>query len=1317
MESIAKYILYYNVNTHDLYDASGAFMGNTPFSVYFDNLISVELHYMEDTSSDSISDWVPWTALEGNTVGSSICFDDEYIHAKTGKIYTNASVGDTSLIVHVSLDSEVVNPTGVLVVYKNDESISIPYTGYIENNGIYTFNLQNPLQIQLNQGGQVRVPQALLLKVDSDAVDHSRSSDGIFSFSTRVLSHKLLNKLIYGNSSSVSGTFEHQIVSDGNIVFTVTFAMKVNSLLSYDGQADIPKSGNWADKAYVDSKIITKTSELQNDAGFISEEVDPVYNADKPNIALKSELFSKNFADLLYTPTTLAGYGITDVKIEGNTITISDKSITIEPPEPLSKTAVDEVIGVRSSGSAKKFYNEQGKFVSVDGVKSVNGAAPDENGDVFIDIGDLISSEGFLNSIGAVLKVNGVEPENGEVTLGLDNFIIQLPDESQESFGTFIINFYDAFAHLEAYGVQFSNSQYSTVGGALSGLIYRVEQLEGGSGGGSGGGTVVSVDGISPDGNGDVQLTYAVMVNNDYITDSLVNWLNNFSYRIQQLESNQGSGGSSFSGSFNELTDLPTTLNGYGITDAYISGNTITLGSNSVTIPESSGGGEYTLTKEAVDGVIGASSTGSTAKFYNEQGAFTTVTGFLPLGGGTIDGDLWLNGTLYTDQSLFVTFRNTLTLGCYSTGGLPIEPDTVSELVLDKPNATARVKLVYTTESDTKKEAGLYLGAKSSSSDPSEIYVPGFIRIWTGSDKTDPMNRIGLNGAFGISIQSKSGVNISSDTNIFKFNSKNVAVVDDITAHNEDATAHTDLFALKEDTGVAQGLVDTHATITASSDTLGHIKVDNETITVDENGVATAHAVGHNIFDIFYSMSSKAPAGAVDLSLGTLITSCDTVFPDFWSECVARKAEGSIRTLTEDEWQAEATANGSCGAFVVDEEAKSVRLPKIINMIQPGDVGVFTKAGLPNITGDLKLRPNTTGYNTFFGFDGAFNMGSSTELSAAAFSVSTGTGTTYIPITFDASRSSLIYGNSTTVQPPAVGAKLYIQVFTSAVPASMAQAGEFINMLETKADRTELENYLPLAGGTMTGSIFTTVEASVCGIDTAHSAGINGGNGWGQGASYIAYGAAHASRPGQALIRACDGTNEARLYMTAAGVMNWTGNHISGANSAGNGLLLYAGSGNFDGATLQMFKRDHTSYAGQFYLRASTKDANSANGTNCDLVGKPNGTLTWGGNTIVPISASSITATGGYIKFANRVLIQWGYATYSGSITTQTVTFKTAFANTTYTFLRTGGGQNTSASGAYGYSGEKNVARTTTTATIQLGQNGTNYSWIAIGTW
>lgn len=47
---------------------------------------------------------------------------------------------------------------------------------------------------------------------------------------------------------------------------------------------------------------------------------------------------------------------------------------------------------------------------------------------------------------------------------------------------------------------------------------------------------------------------------------------------------NIGAGSSGFSGSFNDLSDVPTTISGYGITDAYISNGTITLGANSVSI-------------------------------------------------------------------------------------------------------------------------------------------------------------------------------------------------------------------------------------------------------------------------------------------------------------------------------------------------------------------------------------------------------------------------------------------------------------------------------------------------------------------------------------------------------------------------------------------------------------------------------------------------------------------------------------------------------------------------------------------------------------
>ena len=52
-------------------------------------------------------------------------------------------------------------------------------------------------------------------------------------------------------------------------------------------------------------KTPTKNSELTNDSGYLTSyiETDPIYIADKPNIALKSELFSKDYNDLTNVPS------------------------------------------------------------------------------------------------------------------------------------------------------------------------------------------------------------------------------------------------------------------------------------------------------------------------------------------------------------------------------------------------------------------------------------------------------------------------------------------------------------------------------------------------------------------------------------------------------------------------------------------------------------------------------------------------------------------------------------------------------------------------------------------------------------------------------------------------------------------------------------------------------------------------------------------------------------------------------------------------------------------------------------------------------
>ena len=96
---------------------------------------------------------------------------------------------------------------------------------------------------------------------------------------------------------------------------------------------------------------------------------------------------------------------------------------------------------------------------------------------------------------------------------------------------------------------------------------------------------------------------------NEYV---IAEALTDLDSRVSDIEdgylANAGGGASSF----NDLTDLPTTLDGYGITDAYISGNYIYLGNNSLYVP-------------------------------------TSITGnYLPLSGGTMTGNILANTTAYT---------------------------------------------------------------------------------------------------------------------------------------------------------------------------------------------------------------------------------------------------------------------------------------------------------------------------------------------------------------------------------------------------------------------------------------------------------------------------------------------------------------------------------------------------------------------------------------------------------------------------------------------------------------------------------------------
>lgn len=142
---------------------------------------------------------------------------------------------------------------------------------------------------------------------------------------------------------------------------------------------------------------------------------------------------------------------------------------------------------------------------------------------------------------------------------------------------------------------------------------------------------------------------------------------------------------------------------------------------------------------------------------------------------------------------------------------------------------------------------------------------------------------------------------------------------------------------------------------------------------------------------------------------------------------------------TEDEWQTTATmtVGGQVGKFVVDNEAGTIRLPKIIMPIQGltdlSKLGEIVEAGLPNITALFEWHDISTATKQYniatknTKLSGAFykaNAGTYHELGASGSTASGG------DLGFDASLSNPIYGNSDTVQQEQIQYPYFIQVAT-----------------------------------------------------------------------------------------------------------------------------------------------------------------------------------------------------------------------------------------------------------------------------------------------
>lgn len=104
-------------------------------------------------------------------------------------------------------------------------------------------------------------------------------------------------------------------------------------------------------------------------------------------------------------------------------------------------------------------------------------------------------------------------------------------------------------------------------------------------------------------------------------------------------------------------------------------------------------------------------------------------------------------------------------------------------------------------------------------------------------------------------------------------------------------------------------------------------------------------------------------------------------------------------------------------------------LPNLVDKFVEGSATSGTKktAGLPNIIGSFTIRPSNSAADLVGNWDGVFSRNTGVN---SGWVINTTTISPQKPseeVNIDASRSSSIYGNSTTVQPPAVTMRYIIK--------------------------------------------------------------------------------------------------------------------------------------------------------------------------------------------------------------------------------------------------------------------------------------------------
>jgi hypothetical protein len=162
-------------------------------------------------------------------------------------------------------------------------------------------------------------------------------------------------------------------------------------------------------------------------------------------------------------------------------------------------------------------------------------------------------------------------------------------------------------------------------------------------------------------------------------------------------------------------------------------------------------------------------------------------------------------------------------------------------------------------------------------------------------------------------------------------------------------------------------------------------------------------------------------------------------------------------------------------------------LPNLVGKYPQGDTtaGTVKSAGLPNITGQIHYKPDGTNAAPTGAFSTISTGGGSSD----------GAGTGPYWVSFDASRSNPIYGNSDTVTPPTLTVRWIIKAYDAPTPSSaQIDLSQYASDLAARLTREQTPAFNKRDVVTVSG----TYTAPVTGWYRIVAKGGGGGGGAGQ---------------------------------------------------------------------------------------------------------------------------------------------------------------------------------------------------------------------------